>query len=66
MPTFFWPLHRQPAYLKKYNSSVTLQNAEKVGFNGLYLPLGSHITKNKQRFIVQKLTHNLEKLINSG
>jgi perosamine synthetase len=63
---FFWPLHRQPAYLKKYNSSVTLQNAEKVGFNGLYLPLGSHITKNKQRFIVQKLTHNLEKLINSG
>ena len=62
---FFWPLHKQPAYLKNYESSVTFENAEKTGFNGFYLPLGSHITKKKQRLIVRHLINNTEELINS-
>jgi perosamine synthetase len=62
---FFWPLHKQPAYLKNYESSGTFENAEKVGFNGFYLPLGSHITKKKQRLIIRRLVSNTEELINS-
>ena len=60
---FFWPLHLQPAYLSKYRSDkVSLPNAEKLGNDGLYLPMGAHIKKNTQKFIVNSLESSLKEL----
>ena len=60
---FFWPLHLQPAYLLKYSSdNVSLPNAEKLGNDGLYLPMGAHIKKNTQKFIVNSLKSSLKEI----
>ena len=60
---FFWPLHLQPAYLLKYRSdNVSLPNAEKLGNDGLYLPMGAHIKKNTQKFIVNSLESSLKEI----
>ena len=46
---FFWPLHLQPALIKKSIEIVAnTPISEKIGLNGLYLPLGRHINKSTQ------------------
>ena len=60
---FFWPLHLQPALIKK--SIEIMANtpiSEKIGLNGLYLPLGRHINKSTQKFIVEKVISNIKHL----
>ena len=60
---FFWPLHLQPAYLSRYRiDKVSLPNAEKLGNDGLYLPMGAHIKKNTQKFIVNSLESSLKEI----
>ena len=56
-------LHLQPALIKK--SIEIMANtpiSEKIGLNGLYLPLGRHINKSTQKFIVEKVISNIKHL----
>lgn len=62
---FFWPLHLQPFYLEQFSKeSIKLPISENLGKNGLYLPMGSHITAKKQRYIINQLVSEANKLIN--
>ena len=62
---FFWPLHLQPFYLKNgIKKTEKLPNSEYIGKNGLYLPLGSHITLKKQKYISKILIEETKKLLN--
>ena len=54
---FFWPLHLQPIIK---NTKQDLPISEKIGRNGLYLPIGSHINKKMQQIIVNKFTKVLK------
>jgi len=58
---FFWPLHLQPALTKKsIEINANTPVSEKIGLNGLYLPLGRHIKKSTQKFIVEKVINNIK------
>ena len=63
---FFWPLHLQPAYKKIYNSRSKLNSSEYLGKNGFYIPLGSHLTKQKQKHVVEKIIFNIEFLLSDA
>lgn len=52
---FFWPLHLQKALPKKYQMQNDLTVSERLGKDGLYIPLGSHINEKKQNFIVENI-----------
>lgn len=53
---FFHPLHKQPIFLERFNDSeVILNNSERIGRNGLYLPMGTHINKSTQKKIINSL-----------
>ena len=56
---FFWPLNLQDALPQKFKSNFSLPISERIGKNGLYLPLGKHLNKNKQKFIVKTLINSL-------
>ena len=60
---FFYPLHLQP-FFKEKNPHVneSLSESENLGKNGLYIPLGSHLNKKKQKFIVKTLTSAVKEL----
>ena len=60
---FFWPLHQQPSYENNYEEIFHLPNSEYLGKNGFYIPLGSHMSKKKQKYVVTKLVFNIEKLL---
>lgn len=59
---FFWPLHLQK-YIKNKNefSAISLPVSEKIGKNGLYIPIGGHINKSKQ----EKIIHNFVDIISN-
>lgn len=63
---FFWPLNKQPAYKKIYKERFNLKNSEYLGQNGFYIPLGSHINKKKQQYIINKLLINTKFLSESN
>ena len=52
---FFWPLHKQPLLKSKYFENVKLENTEKISKRGLYIPMGSHLTKKTQEYIIENL-----------
>ncbi len=60
---FFWPLHQQPSYENNYDETFHLPNSEYLGKNGFYIPLGSHMSKKKQKYIVNRLIFNIKKLL---
>lgn len=60
---FFWPLHQQPSYENIYEEIFQLPNSEYLGKNGFYIPLGSHMSKNKQEYVVNRLIFNIKKLL---
>ena len=62
---FFWPLHLQPSLPLKFKTEKVseLPVSEDIGFNGLYLPLGSHINEKKQENIVNNLISVVKNLI---
>ena len=51
---FFWPLHLQP-FLHAPKNKYNLNNTERIGRNGLYLPMGQHVNEKIQVDIVKKL-----------
>lgn len=59
---FFWPLHLQPALEKSKNlNNNNLKVSENLGKNGLYIPIGSHITKVDQEYIIENLLKSIFK-----
>ena len=49
---FFWPLHLQPVLPKKFKENTTnLDVSEKLGKDGFYIPIGSHISAKDQKNI---------------
>jgi perosamine synthetase len=53
---FFWPLHLQPANRdKSVRIESSMKNSEYLGQNGIYLPLGQHVTKSIQEQIIEEL-----------
>ena len=53
---FFWPLHLQPA-IRKENVRIgsSVKNSEYLGQNGIYLPLGQHVSKSIQEQIIDEI-----------
>ena len=51
---FFYPLHKQPLLGGKYEN-LEYKNSERIGANGLYLPMGKRLTKSQQKDISLKL-----------
>lgn len=51
---FFWPLHLQP-FLPSPQNKYNLNTTERIGRNGLYLPMGQHVNEKIQVDIVKKL-----------
>tara|TARA_Y100000996_G_C22557671_1_gene656204 strand:- start:4235 stop:5350 length:1116 start_codon:yes stop_codon:yes gene_type:complete len=60
---FFWPLHLQKALPNELkNREYDLPVSENLGSNGLYLPLGKHVSTNKQKFISKALIESILEL----
>jgi len=58
---FFWPLHLQNALPDKFkNPKELLPVSVNLGKNGLYIPIGPHINKKNQRFIVRSLIKHIK------
>lgn len=58
---FFWPLHLQPVLSKEFKNSIkNLSVSEKLGNDGLYIPIGSHLNIKKQKFIVKNLIASIK------
>lgn len=59
---FFWPLHLQKYLLTKTNYvPESLPVSEKLGRDGLYIPIGSHINKKTQQEIAKTLIEVINK-----
>lgn len=53
---FFWPLHLQNCLPSEFTSEIAIcPNSEFIGRNGFYLPIGNHLKKKDQKFIVDSL-----------
>lgn len=64
---FFWPLHLQPVLPKTFNESTTnLGVSEKLGKDGFYIPIGSHISTKDQKNIVRELVDSIKMHENQG
>ena len=61
---FFWPLHLQNAFTKLYSKKTNCFNSEYLGRNGLYIPIGSHVTPNDQTKVVKKILSHIERAKN--
>ena len=57
---FFWPLHLQP-FLPVSKNTTNLRTSERIGKNGLYLPMGQHINKKIQTDIVKNIIKRIKK-----
>ena len=57
---FFWPLHLQDALPEKFKPNEDLLPiAEQLGTDGLYIPIGPHIKRKHQEFIVKTILNFL-------
>ncbi len=58
---FFWPLHLQNALPDKFkNRKELLPVSVNLGKNGLYIPIGPHINKKNQKFIVRSVIKHIK------
>ena len=58
---FFWPLHLQSALPKKFfQKDLKLESSENLGRNGLYIPIGNHISEADQRRIIKVLLNKIK------
>ena len=58
---FFWPLHLQSALPKRFvQKDLKLEVSENLGRNGLYIPIGSHISESDQRRIIKVLLNKIK------
>ncbi len=58
---FFWPLHLQKALLRGNESNDRLIVSENLGVNGFYIPMGEHVNKKTQKFIITTLINSIKK-----
>ena len=58
---FFWPLHLQDALPEQFATKEKFLISENLGSNGLYLPMGKHVSTKKQKYIVQNLIEIIRK-----
>jgi perosamine synthetase len=52
---FFWPLHMQNVLKEEFKPKDSLQVSESLGRQGLYIPMGAHLSKHDQMRIARKL-----------
>ena len=53
---FFWPLHKQKAFLKiNKSNNFNLHNSEFLGNYGFYIPMGQHLKKKDQEYIAKNI-----------
>jgi len=52
---FFWPLHMQNVLQEEFKPKDSLQVSEFLGRQGLYIPMGDHLSKQDQITIARKL-----------
>jgi perosamine synthetase len=58
---FFWPLHLQKALPQKFViKGLELKVSENLGRNGLYIPIGEHVSKSDQNKIIEKLFYQIK------
>jgi perosamine synthetase len=61
---FFWPLHLQPVLPEEFQNSMNnLTVSEKLGNDGLYIPIGGHINVKKQKLIVKELIESIKQYV---
>ena len=56
---FFWPLHKQEALRKMYKTNDKLPVSEYLGKCGFYIPIGNHISKNDQDYIIENVLESI-------
>ncbi len=57
---FFWPLHLQNALPKRFvQKDLKLEVSENLGRNGLYIPIGDHISVSDQERIIKVLLNKI-------
>ncbi len=57
---FFWPLHLQNCLPDEFKlRQIELPNSEFLGNNGFYIPIGDHVSKKDQKYIIEKLVEAL-------
>jgi perosamine synthetase len=60
---FFYPIHQQPALLKRgLFADTRLPNAERLAQQGLYLPSGMGLTKEQQDAVIERVLTALQKV----
>jgi len=52
---FFWPLHMQNVLQEEFKPKDSLQVSESLGRQGLYIPMGDHLSKQDQITIARKM-----------
>ena len=52
---FFYPLNKQPAYIKLNKDASSCPVSEEIGEKGFYIPIGSHVKVNQQKQIVENI-----------
>lgn len=58
---FFWPLHLQPVLSPQFSvERDSLPISEKLGKDGLYIPIGAHINKKHQKLVVKELITSIK------
>ena len=61
-PVHFLAIALQNALSDKHKADQrSLSVSEDLGMNGLYIPLGQHVTKKKQEYIVEKLIESIKR-----
>ena len=57
---FFWPLHLQNSLPVEFKVSENkLPNAEFIGKNGFYIPIGNHVSKKDQDYIIENVLESI-------
>ena len=54
---FFYPLNKQPAYIKSNKEITSCPVSEEIGEKGFYIPIGNHVKEKQQKLIVEKIVN---------
>ena len=58
---FFWPLHLQPLLSSEFMAGKEVfPTSEKLGKDGLYIPIGAHISEKDQKLVVRELITSIK------
>lgn len=57
---FFYPLNKQPAYIKLNKEVTSCPVSEEIGEKGFYIPIGSHVKVKQQKRIVEQIVNLIQ------